>query len=44
MRRVSRDTGLADVLRQRGRDRSRHLTWDAAVDTTLSSYQALLDG
>jgi glycosyltransferase involved in cell wall biosynthesis len=42
LRRVATDAALRNELRQQGAERARTLTWDAAVQTTLSAYQAAL--
>jgi glycosyltransferase involved in cell wall biosynthesis len=42
MREVARDEALRNRLRQRGRDRAKLLTWDAAVARTLATYEAVL--
>jgi glycosyltransferase involved in cell wall biosynthesis len=44
LRRLSQDAELSRELRRHGRERARALTWDAAVDMTLSTYRELLGG
>lgn len=43
LRQASGDAALASSLRQRGLERAKELTWDAAVATTLASYRAVLE-
>ena len=39
---AARDGALTSDLRRRGAERAKELTWDAAVETTLSAYRAEL--
>jgi glycosyltransferase involved in cell wall biosynthesis len=42
LRRAATDAELRNELRQRGAQRAQALTWDAAVQTTLTAYHAAL--
>jgi glycosyltransferase involved in cell wall biosynthesis len=42
LRQASGDTELTERLRRLGLERAKALTWDAAVETTLASYDSLL--
>lgn len=42
LRRITTDSKLSDELRREGLVRAKVLTWDAAVQTTLTAYQAAL--
>ena len=44
MRQVARDETLREGMRERGRERAQHLTWDAGVKRTLETYEAVLKG
>jgi alpha-1,3-rhamnosyl/mannosyltransferase len=44
LRQAARDADLQSDLRKRGTQRARHLTWDAALETTLAAYRAALSG
>jgi glycosyltransferase involved in cell wall biosynthesis len=42
IRRVMGEDGLADRLRQRGRERAMHWSWDAAADRTLAAVREVM--